>query len=121
MPPSAEQLAELRKKYHDKIWTRMKFRSRLRRKAQLAVPLAGTARRPAGHDRRIYLARGDKEINGKAVLPVAATDWFDSQRGWNLEPMSFFQKADSLSEAVRWGGQETWTRPSSCIERCTAS
>ena len=62
---------------------------------------------PARHDRRIYLAaRGEgDERQGRA--PVAAKDWFDSQRGWILEPMSFVQKADSLSEAVRWGGQET--------------
>ena len=50
--------------------------------------------------------RGDQRLAGK-LTPVRAKDWFDSQRGWNLEPMMFVQKAGSFSDALRWGGQET--------------
>ena len=45
-------------------------------------------------------------MTGKAA-PVAAKDWFNSQRGWSLEPMMFVQKAGSFSEALRLGAQET--------------
>ena len=45
-------------------------------------------------------------MTGKAT-PVPAKDWFDSQRGWILEPMMFVQKAGSFSEALRLGTQET--------------
>ena len=38
---------------------------------------------------------------------MPAKDWFDSQRGWILEPMMFVQKAGSFSEALRLGTQET--------------
>ncbi len=50
--------------------------------------------------------RGEEDIS-RTLTPVPAKDWFNSQRGWNLEPMSFVQKAGSFSDALRWGGQET--------------
>ena len=50
--------------------------------------------------------RGHEEITRK-LTPVIAEDWYNSQPGWNLDATSFVQKASSLSEALRWGGQET--------------
>ena len=50
--------------------------------------------------------RGDNPMTATAT-PIAAKDWFDSQRGWNLEPRMFVQKARGLSEAMQWGTQET--------------
>ena len=107
IPPSDEQLAELRKKYHDDDLEQ----------SEVTLPFAETERNwPVsslilqdglpGTTVEFTWQRGDKEMTGKAA-PVAAKDWFDSQRGWILEPMMFVQKADSFSEALRLGGQET--------------
>ena len=41
------------------------------------------------------------------AAPVSAKNWFDPQRGFNLEPMTFVQKADSFSQALHLGAQET--------------
>ena len=50
--------------------------------------------------------RGENEMTTKAA-PAAAKNWFDSQRGWNLESMMFVQRAGSFSEAWRLGTRET--------------
>ncbi len=50
--------------------------------------------------------RGDKEMSHK-IAPAADKDWFDSQRGFNLEPMLIVQRADSFSQALQMGVQET--------------
>jgi len=52
--------------------------------------------------------RGGKETTGKPAAPALAQDWFDSQRGWILEPRMFVQPVGSFSEAVRLGARETF-------------
>ena len=107
MPPSAEQLAELRKKYHDddldQSEVTLPFADDERNWPYLLVILQN---RLPGTTVEFTWQRGDKEMTGKAT-PVPAKDWFDSQRGWNLEPMMFVEKASSFAEAWRWGWQET--------------
>ena len=114
IPPSKEQLAELRKKYHDddlgQSEVTLPFADDERNwpcltgfcKAQAsAIPIL------TGTTVEFTWQRGDdEEMTGKAA-PVPAKDWFDSQRGWILEPMMFVQKAGSFSEALQLGGQET--------------
>ena len=107
IPPSAEQLAELRKKYHDDDLGQgevtLHFADDERNWACFLLIVQS---RTAGHDGRVYLAARRQKMTAK-VAPAPAKDWFDSQRGWILEPMTFVQKAGSFSEALRWGAQET--------------
>jgi len=105
--PSKEQLAELREKYHNEDLGQN----------EVSLPFAEDERSwPCllfvmqrvlpGTTVEFTWQRGDNPMNAKAT-PVAAKDWFDSQRGWSLESMMFVQKAGGLSEALRWGTQET--------------
>ena len=107
MPPSKEQLAELRKKYHDNDLN----------PGEATLPFAEDERNwPClsfvmqhvlpGTTVEFTWRRGDHEMTGKAA-PSLAKEWFDSQRGWVLEPRMFVQKAGTFSEAWRWGWQET--------------
>ena len=107
IPPSAEQLAELRKKYHNddlgQNEATLPFADDERNWPSFLLDLQGGL---PGTTVEFTWQRGDKEMTGKAA-PVPAKDWFDSQRGWSLEPMMFVQKAGSFSEALRLGAQET--------------
>ena len=100
-------MAELRKKYHDddleQSEVTLPFADDERNWPCLLLDLQGVL---PGTTVEFTWHRGDKEMTGKAA-PVPAKDWFDSQRGWILEPMMFVQKAGTFSEALRWGGQET--------------
>jgi regulator of sigma E protease len=107
VPPSEEQLKELRKKYHDE-------------------DLAGNeVKLPFGDDERNWPCfmsimqgalpgttveftwqRDGKEMTGTAT-PVAAKEWFNPDRGWILAPMTRMVKAKSLVEAVQMGTRET--------------
>ena len=107
LPPPKDQLAELRKKYHNEALDQ----------GELTLPFADDERNwPClslimqsvlpGTSVEFSWQRGDKELSGK-VTPLPTQDWFDSQRGWKLEPMMFVQTAGSFSEALRLGTQET--------------
>ena len=106
-PPSKEQLAELRKKYPDEDL----------RPDELTLHFSNNERNwPAfllsvqnglpGTSVEFGWRRGEKEMTGKAV-PAEAKDWFNSQRGWILQPRMFVQTANGFSEAVRWGARES--------------
>ena len=107
LPPSAEQLAELCKKYHDddlgQSEVTLPFAKDERNWPFFLLDLQGAL---PGTTVEFTWQRGDKELTGKAA-PLPAKDWFDSQRGWRLEPMMFVQKAGSFSDALRLGTQET--------------
>ncbi len=57
-------------------------------------------------DTQIELAL-DKDRTAK-LQTADATDWFNPDRGFLLEADTYFQKADSLGEALRLGANETW-------------
>ena len=63
---------------------------------------------------------GDQEMTGK-LAPAPAKNWFDSQRGWRLESMMFFQKAGSFSEAGPGRRKKPSTQPSWFTVRSTVS
>lgn len=42
------------------------------------------------------------------LQPTDANDWFNPDRGLLFEPLSYLQKAESVSEALALGTQETW-------------
>ncbi|MGO9108547.1 MAG: site-2 protease family protein [Thermoguttaceae bacterium] len=107
IPPSAEQLAKLRKTYRNDDLEQNELTLSFAETEQnwpclLQIMQNGLP----GTTVEFTWQRGDKELTGKAA-PATAKDWFDSQRGWNLEPMTFVQKAQSFAEALRLGTQET--------------
>ena len=55
---------------------------------------------------RLNLRRGDEKFS-VALEPIEARDWFYSDRGLLLEPLSVMQRADSWSEAFSLGLRET--------------
>ncbi|MCX7426010.1 MAG: RIP metalloprotease, partial [Planctomycetia bacterium] len=49
------------------------------------------------------------EGKGEATLAVVdSPDWHNPDRGFRFEAMTFMRKAESASEAIRLGGEETW-------------
>jgi regulator of sigma E protease len=108
IPPSKEQLAELRKKFKndeiDATEITVKFEEKERNWPTFLTAWQGTL---PGTTVEFTWKRAKEEQTGKAVAAVAAENWFDSERGWNLEASSFVQKADGVAQAVRWGGRET--------------
>ncbi len=50
--------------------------------------------------------RAKDEMTAK-LTPVAATNWFESQRGWGLEPAMVVQRTDNFREALSMGAHET--------------
>jgi len=107
IPPSAEQLAELRKKYnHEDLGQSEATLDFKVNESNWPYFLLNLQSGLPGTTVEFAWQRGDNPMTATAT-PGAAKDWFDSQRGWNLEPMIFVQKADSLSEALRLGTQET--------------
>jgi regulator of sigma E protease len=62
---------------------------------------------PVGTQLKLKLETG-REVT---MAPVAASDWFNPERGLNLEPLFAKRQAESLREALILGGQETldWT------------
>ena len=116
-----EQLAELCKKYHDDDIDQNEVTLPLRTTSAIGrFFMLESARLLPGTTVEFTWQRGEEEMTGK-LTPVPAKDWFNSQRGWNLEPMMFVQKAGSFSEAVRWARRKPSTPPSSSTVRCTAS
>jgi regulator of sigma E protease len=107
IPPTSDQLAELRKKYDNEDLGQseatLPFGENERNWPYLMLNLQSGL---PGTTVEFTLQRGSREIDCKAAA-VPAQDWFDSQRGWILEPMMLVQKAGSLSEALRLGTQET--------------
>jgi regulator of sigma E protease len=107
VPPTAEDLKDLRKKYgNDDI-----------NPAETTFPMKDDERNwPCfmllmqsalpGTTFEFTWQRDSKEMTGKAAT-VAAENWFNPERGWILEPMREVQQAHSFGEAVRMGGQET--------------
>ncbi len=131
IPPSAEQLTELRKKCHndelDQNEATLSFAETERNWPYFLHELQGGL---PGTTVEFSWKRGENEMTTKAapaaaknwfdslwqrlfppivpgIAPVAAKNWFDSQRGWNLESMMFVQRAGSFSEAWRLGTRET--------------
>jgi regulator of sigma E protease len=107
VPPSADELAELHKKYPE------------------GPLLVDDYTLPFGPDERnwpyfLHLLqdyapgttveftwrRNEQETTGKAA-PVVASDWYNPDRGWYLEQKTMVAKAKDFGEAVRMGGQET--------------
>lgn len=106
-PPSKEQLAELREKYHNEDLGQNEVTLPFAEDEHNWPCLLSIMQRLLpGTTVEFTWHRGDNPMTAKAT-PVAAKDWYDSQRGWLLEPMMFVQKAGGLSEAVRLGTQET--------------
>ncbi len=107
MPPSKEELAELRKKYPnddlEPIDATLPFAEDERNWPYLLLNLQKML---PGTTVDFTWQRGDTEMSHK-VAPVPAIDWFNSQPGWILEPMMVVEKAGSFSQALRLGGQET--------------
>jgi len=105
--PPAEQLTELRDKYRNDDLAQnditLKFAEKERNWPFFLTDMQGVL---PGTTVEFTWHRGDEDITRK-LAPVPAKDWFNSQPDWNLEPKSFVQKTDSLSEALRWGAQET--------------
>ena len=108
-PPSDEQMATLKKKYpagdpeQFAVAATLPMADDERNWPYFLTLLQGTL-----PDTTVELTwqRGGKEMTGK-LAPAAAKDWFDSQRGWILEPTKFVQRAGTFSQAARWGGRET--------------
>ena len=107
VPPSAEQLEEIRKKAHSPDLTQTEFELPFGDEERnwpcfmLAVQdfLPGTTV-------EFSWQRGDKKMTGTAA-PAPASNWFNPQRGWFLELKKVVQRADGLGQAVRMGWHET--------------
>jgi regulator of sigma E protease len=108
LPPSREELAELRKSCQNDDLSQneatLAFSEKERNWPFFMVDLLQDGL--PGTTVEFTWKRGDETKTAK-LTPVPAKDWFNSQPGWNLEAKSFVQKADSFSEALRWGGKET--------------
>jgi regulator of sigma E protease len=107
VPPSADQLEALRKKCDDDDLDQ----------SEVSLPFKEDERnwpyfflrmqdRLPGTTIEFTWQRGDQEMTGKTAT-VPAANWYDPQRGWLLEPMMFVEKADTFSEALQLGAQET--------------
>ena len=55
----------------------------------------------------LTVLRQDKEEITVELTPVESDDWFNPERGFRFENMSFERKAESLGDAIALGGQET--------------
>jgi regulator of sigma E protease len=106
--PPAEQLQEMRKKYHD---------NELGQK-DITLPFADKERNwpffmlemqsvLPGTTFEFTWQRDGKETTGKAVASLAAKDWFNPERGWETDAMLRTQQASGLADAVRMGWRET--------------
>jgi len=108
-PPSAVQIAELRKKYdNDDVGegeseVTIDFKDDERNWPPFLMSIQNAL---PGTTIEFTWRRDGTEMSGKAA-PVPAKEWFDPQRGWNLEPMMFVQKAGGFAEARQLGWQET--------------
>jgi regulator of sigma E protease len=107
IPPSADQLKDLRTKYHNDDLAGneldLAFGGDERNWPCFVAIMQGAL---PGTTVQFTWQRDDKTMSG-TVTPVAAKDWFNPERGWILAPMTKFVKADSLGEAVRMGTRET--------------
>ena len=105
--PPAEQLTELRKKYHNNDLEQdeiaIKFAEKERNWPSLMLALQGAL---PGTTVEFTWQREGKELSGKAA-PVRAKDWFDSERGWLLKPKMFVQKGGRFPGALRLAAHET--------------
>ena len=54
-----------------------------------------------------YTRPGWKEPVAVKLTPVEAADWFNPDRGFLFEPMTFDLRANSVGDAVALGGRET--------------
>ncbi len=54
----------------------------------------------------LTVSRSEKEET-VVLQPVEASDWFNPERGFLFEPMTFERKAESLSDACALGGRAT--------------
>ena len=62
---------------------------------------------PPGTTVELTVLRQEEEKT-VALTPVEAADWFNPERGFNFEPMTFAHRAKSFGDAVKLGGVETW-------------
>jgi regulator of sigma E protease len=107
VPPSKDKMKEMQEKFHNENLS----------PGEVDLPFADDERNwPCfmlimqgafpGTTGEFTWQRDGKEMTGKAE-PVPAKDWFNSDRGWNLEPMTRIEKVHSLVEAARAGARET--------------
>ncbi len=107
IPPSDDQLKELRKKYHDDDLSgnevNLPFADNERNWPCFTMIMQGAL---PGTTVEFTWQRDGKEMTGTAT-PVPSKDWFNPERGWILAPMTKTVKADNVGEAVRMGARET--------------
>jgi regulator of sigma E protease len=107
VPPSKADLVELRKKYDqpniDQGRPYIKLDKDNHNWPQVMYVLQSLL---PGTTVQLTWSHGDKKHTEKLV-PAAARDWFNPERGWNLKPTKFFQVAESFGEAVRYGTRDT--------------
>ena len=107
-PPSAEQIAELCKKYDNKDLDQHEFTLQFAdNERNWPAFLMNLQSGFPGTTVEFTWQRGDKEMTAPKLAPVPAKGWYDAQRGWSLEPKMFIQKAAVFSDALRWGTRET--------------
>ncbi len=62
---------------------------------------------PEGTEAELTVVRGSEEPHKVQVKPIAAEDAFLAARGFLLQPVERMRKAESFSEQVRYGWNET--------------
>ncbi len=107
VPPSADEIETLRKKYGDNgvlvESETLPFSDDERNWPFFLLQLQACA---PGTTVEFTWQRDQQELTGNAS-PVAARDWFDPDRGWLLEPKTMLVQAQDFGEAARMGGQNT--------------
>jgi regulator of sigma E protease len=107
VPPSADELAELRKKYGEYALLiddeTLPFGDDERNWPFFLLQLQQCT---PGTSVEFTWRRDQQEMTAKAA-PVAAADWWNPDRGWCLELKKTVAKAQDFGEAVRLGGRET--------------
>jgi regulator of sigma E protease len=109
LPPSDEQMKELRKQFHDSDLNQSEAEISFNDDARnwpffLHGPLQYSL---PGTSVEFTWRRDGKEMTGKAVSPEPAKDWFYIDRGWDVEAIIKVQQAQNLSEAVQMGAKKT--------------
>jgi regulator of sigma E protease len=112
LPPTEEQMKDLRKQYHDDNLNQSEVEVSFSNDARnwpyfLLSPQVGLQYSLPGTTVEFTWRRDGKEMTGKPVPPEPAKDWFYSERGWDFEAIIKVQRAQNFRDAIQMGARKT--------------
>ncbi len=102
IPPDDETLEKLG--LEDQKENSLKFSDKMLNWATMMSVMQNLA--PGTKVKFTFLRQG-KEEKAPEITPVESGNWFNPDRGFRFEPITFERKADSFGNALALGGQET--------------